>query len=212
MDYCLVNSLLYLGISSGANVVVKSGKYRGEKGVIRKIKSKADVDIAYIQVKSMREVNWLGQGFRLCFGQKNYHRFLILSTPFVFFPPLLYLTLKILSPPFFLFDGMQEIKVSTLDLALLSSNVEVSTTSSPSSPSSSFSYDDTSTKDEKGNDSSSLTQESWLHMDLHVKIIDKNFYKGRYAKRKGVIVDIARVGECTLRLDEYGDIIEGESI
>ncbi|ORX47256.1 hypothetical protein BCR36DRAFT_405341 [Piromyces finnis] len=50
-------------------------------------------------------------------------------------------------------------------------------------------------------------QNTWLYPNIRVRVVSKSYKSGKYYKKKGVVFDIARPGECTLRLDN-GKLLE----
>ncbi|OUM70204.1 hypothetical protein PIROE2DRAFT_56889 [Piromyces sp. E2] len=55
--------------------------------------------------------------------------------------------------------------------------------------------------------SQSKPQNTWLYPNIRVRVVSKSYKSGKYYKKKGVVFDIARPGECTLRLDN-GKLLE----
>eukprot|EP00842_Homolaphlyctis_polyrhiza_P003709 jgi/Hompol1/4339/HPOL_003602-RA len=50
--------------------------------------------------------------------------------------------------------------------------------------------------------------EVWLRPNIRVRIISKSLLNKRVYNKKATVEDIARIGECTLRLDDSGEILE----
>ena len=51
----------------------------------------------------------------------------------------------------------------------------------------------------------------WLLPSIRTRIISKSFMGGKYYKSKTVIVDVTRVGEATVRIEDSGAIVHGTS-
>jgi len=55
--------------------------------------------------------------------------------------------------------------------------------------------------------SSKSQSNTWLYPNIRVRVVSKSYQSGKYYKKKGVVFDIVRPGECTLRLDS-GKLLE----
>lgn len=87
-------------------------------------------------------------------------------------------------------DSDKEVKVYADELKVIES---YSTSGSSNRPSSS---------------SSSSNKPSWLRPHLRVRIVSKSLKNGRYYSKKGVIVDVVRNGECIVKMDQDGVLID----
>jgi len=73
--------------------------------------------------------------------------------------------------------------------------------------SSSSRHDRDRDRDRDNSSSQSKPKNTWLYPNIRVRVVSKSYKSGKYYKKKGVVFDIARPGECTLRLDN-GKLLE----